>query len=378
MALRLGGTVSGEHGIGVLKRGWLSHQWAPAPSPRTARSRTRWTPRGCSTRGRSCLRTSSFLRRERGGVTLDRLRRRPGSLPRCSPPPSSAAVCCCPPAAVTTTPAGLRRRPRAAPSGASGRATRLPAAAARRTPWRRPPSRMPTARATRSRRRHRSPRAASPAASPTTSLRRSRDPRLHALGLRQARVTVSWDLAVRGPRPGAAPDAARFPALADEHARAAGVARGGTPRRADGSSSRSALRAEAADRAVAGALPRGGPALLRWLDRIGYGKSIEAVSPWNEPNLSGRDARTAGDRAGYFDEVRSLCATRGCTPVAGEFADRPADASTARRYAARSRPRRRRSGHGTPTRTAGIAARRLAAATEHAARSRSRPRRRSG
>src|SRR4029079_19340416 len=45
------------------------------------------------------------------------------------------------------------------------------------------------------------------------------DPRLHALGLRQGRVTVSWDLAIRGARPGAAPDAARFPALADEHRR---------------------------------------------------------------------------------------------------------------------------------------------------------------
>lgn len=30
MALRLGGTVTGEHGIGTLKRGWLSRQWAPA------------------------------------------------------------------------------------------------------------------------------------------------------------------------------------------------------------------------------------------------------------------------------------------------------------------------------------------------------------
>ena len=29
LALRLGGTVSGEHGIGVLKRGQLSRQWAP-------------------------------------------------------------------------------------------------------------------------------------------------------------------------------------------------------------------------------------------------------------------------------------------------------------------------------------------------------------
>ncbi len=30
MAVRLGGTVSGEHGIGVLKNGWLRHQWSPA------------------------------------------------------------------------------------------------------------------------------------------------------------------------------------------------------------------------------------------------------------------------------------------------------------------------------------------------------------
>lgn len=30
LALRLGGTVTGEHGIGVLKRGWLARQWAPA------------------------------------------------------------------------------------------------------------------------------------------------------------------------------------------------------------------------------------------------------------------------------------------------------------------------------------------------------------
>ena len=29
LALRLGGTISGEHGVGVLKRGWLSRQWDP-------------------------------------------------------------------------------------------------------------------------------------------------------------------------------------------------------------------------------------------------------------------------------------------------------------------------------------------------------------
>ncbi|MDP8968239.1 MAG: FAD-binding oxidoreductase, partial [Actinomycetota bacterium] len=30
LALRLGGTVTGEHGIGVLKRGQLTRQWSPA------------------------------------------------------------------------------------------------------------------------------------------------------------------------------------------------------------------------------------------------------------------------------------------------------------------------------------------------------------
>jgi glycolate oxidase subunit GlcD len=30
MAIELGGTVTGEHGIGLLKRGWLSRQWDPA------------------------------------------------------------------------------------------------------------------------------------------------------------------------------------------------------------------------------------------------------------------------------------------------------------------------------------------------------------
>ncbi len=30
MALRLDGTVTGEHGIGVLKNGWLQHQWSAA------------------------------------------------------------------------------------------------------------------------------------------------------------------------------------------------------------------------------------------------------------------------------------------------------------------------------------------------------------
>ena len=29
MAIRLGGSISGEHGIGWTKRGWLERQWGP-------------------------------------------------------------------------------------------------------------------------------------------------------------------------------------------------------------------------------------------------------------------------------------------------------------------------------------------------------------
>jgi glycolate oxidase len=29
MAIRLGGSISGEHGIGWTKRGWLERQWSP-------------------------------------------------------------------------------------------------------------------------------------------------------------------------------------------------------------------------------------------------------------------------------------------------------------------------------------------------------------
>jgi hypothetical protein len=75
-------------------------------------------------------------------------------------------------------------------------------------------------------------------------------------------------------------------------------------------------------------------ALLRWLDRSGYGRSVEAVSAWNEPNLSGATRSRPEIASRYFEVVRSLCAERGCMPVAGEFADRPVDAGLLRRYAA--------------------------------------------
>jgi hypothetical protein len=161
------------------------------------------------------------------------------------------------------------------------------------------------------------------------------DPRLHALGLKHARVTVSWDLAIRGARPGAAPDPARFPALADEHARL--QAWFAEARRAGLTKVLVAVRSSRGSGGLAPSRGRYRAAvrdLLRWLDRIGYGRYIEAVSPWNEPNLSSVTRSRPEIASGYFDEVRALCAARGCTPVAGEFADRPVDANVLRHYAA--------------------------------------------
>ena len=46
LALRLGGTVSGEHGIGVLKRGWLTRQWTPAAVAAQRAIKAALDPRG--------------------------------------------------------------------------------------------------------------------------------------------------------------------------------------------------------------------------------------------------------------------------------------------------------------------------------------------
>jgi FAD/FMN-containing dehydrogenase len=46
LALRLGGTISGEHGIGVLKRGALSRQWTPAAIAAQRAIKTALDPKG--------------------------------------------------------------------------------------------------------------------------------------------------------------------------------------------------------------------------------------------------------------------------------------------------------------------------------------------
>ena len=49
LAVGLGGTITGEHGVGRLKRPWLAGQIGPTRWPSTGASRMRWTPPGSST-----------------------------------------------------------------------------------------------------------------------------------------------------------------------------------------------------------------------------------------------------------------------------------------------------------------------------------------
>jgi FAD/FMN-containing dehydrogenase len=46
LAIRLGGTVSGEHGIGLLKRGRLAQQWGPAALDLHRRIKQTFDPKG--------------------------------------------------------------------------------------------------------------------------------------------------------------------------------------------------------------------------------------------------------------------------------------------------------------------------------------------
>ena len=46
MAIRLGGTVSGEHGLGLLKNGQLANQWSPAAVERHRAVKHALDPKG--------------------------------------------------------------------------------------------------------------------------------------------------------------------------------------------------------------------------------------------------------------------------------------------------------------------------------------------
>jgi len=140
------------------------------------------------------------------------------------------------------------------------------------------------------------------------------DPRFAALGLHDARVQVSWDLAVH--------DGPGYPGLADERRRlAAWLAE------APSAGIRDVLLAVKPSRDEPRAAPGAAyaPALARlidWVDARGGGRLVRAVSPWNEPDAAPSTSADPVAAGRMFAAVRTLCRARGCEPVAGDFADR--------------------------------------------------------
>lgn len=63
-------------------------------------------------------------------------------------------------------------------------------------------------------------------------------------------------------------------------------------------------------------------ALLAHLDGLHQGTSVPYIEAWNEPNSSGVAAATA---AGYWTAASGVCATDGCTAIAGDFVDNDPD-----------------------------------------------------
>jgi FAD/FMN-containing dehydrogenase len=56
LALRLGGSVSGEHGIGSVKRGQLARQWAPRAVELHAAVKQAFDPKGLLNPGKKVAR----------------------------------------------------------------------------------------------------------------------------------------------------------------------------------------------------------------------------------------------------------------------------------------------------------------------------------
>ncbi|MFK0021037.1 FAD-linked oxidase C-terminal domain-containing protein [Streptomyces sp. NPDC090798] len=54
LALRLGGTLTGEHGVGVLKRQWVADELGPAAHTLQRRRKEAFDPRGILDPGK-CL-----------------------------------------------------------------------------------------------------------------------------------------------------------------------------------------------------------------------------------------------------------------------------------------------------------------------------------
>jgi hypothetical protein len=62
--------------------------------------------------------------------------------------------------------------------------------------------------------------------------------------------------------------------------------------------------------------------LVTYLDGLHPGTTIPYIEAWNEPNSSGVPAATA---AGYWTAANTVCATAGCTAIAGDFVDNDPD-----------------------------------------------------
>ena len=81
LALRLGGTLTGEHGVGVLKRQWVADELGPAANALQRRLREAFDPRGILTPGKTLRLTPltsspvEFLR----SIPSNRCRQRQGS-----------------------------------------------------------------------------------------------------------------------------------------------------------------------------------------------------------------------------------------------------------------------------------------------------------
>ena len=141
------------------------------------------------------------------------------------------------------------------------------------------------------------------------------DPRFRALKLTRARVQISWDLFTHR-------DLERFPGIADEQrrfgqwlaaARAAGIS--------------NVLLAFKASRDQPGRLPTrreyeaGVLKVLASVDAKGDGQMIDSISAWNEPDLVPATAARPFEAGQLFSVIRRICRERGCTALAGDFAD---------------------------------------------------------
>ena len=56
MAIRLGGSISGEHGLGLVKSGWLENAWSPAAIGLHEAVKRSFDPKGLLNPGKAVLR----------------------------------------------------------------------------------------------------------------------------------------------------------------------------------------------------------------------------------------------------------------------------------------------------------------------------------